>query len=228
MTDPQPDPATVSDPSPGHGVAVTLVDHPLVADSLARIRDRDTPNALFRQNLERIGTLLLAEATRRLPTHETTVETPLTTAPARRLTVQPVVVPVLRAGLGFVHAAQELMPDADVGFIGISRDEATFQPEPYVNKLPETLSGRPVIVIDPMLATGGSLVHTVRLLLERDAPGPIMVVCALAAPEGIQRLRDEGLHLHVITAAIDDHLNEHAFIVPGLGDAGDRQFGSGA
>jgi uracil phosphoribosyltransferase len=209
-------------------ITVTLVDHPLVADSLARIRDRDTPNALFRQNLERIGTLLLAEATRHLPTFDTTVETPLTTARVKRLAVQPVVVPVLRAGLGFVHAAQDLLPDADVGFIGISRDEATFEPRPYVNKLPESLADRPVIVIDPMLATGGSLVHTVQLLIERGAPTPIIVVCALAAPEGIQRLRDERLDLHVVTAAIDDHLNEHAFIVPGLGDAGDRQFGSGA
>lgn len=208
-------------------VTVTLVEHPLVADSLARIRDRDTPNALFRNNLERIGTLLLAEATKQLPTVDGSVETPLTTAPARRLAVQPVVVPILRAGLGFVHAAQELMPSADVGFVGISRDEATFQPHPYVNRLPESLAGRPVIVVDPMLATGGSLVHTVALLVERGAPTPITVVCALAAPEGIQRLRDEGLELHVFTAAIDDHLNDHAFIVPGLGDAGDRQFGSG-
>jgi uracil phosphoribosyltransferase len=208
-------------------VTVTLVDHPLVADSLARIRDRDTPNALFRTNLERIGTLLLAEATRSLRTVDGTVETPLTTAPARRLAVQPVIVPILRAGLGFVHAAQELMPSADIGFVGISRDEATHQPKPYVNKLPESLAGRPVIVIDPMLATGGSLVHTVELLVERGAPVPITVVCALAAPEGIQRLRDEHLDLHVITAAIDDHLNDDAFIVPGLGDAGDRQFGYG-
>jgi uracil phosphoribosyltransferase len=208
-------------------VTVTLVDHPLVADALARIRDRDTPNPMFRTNLERIGTLLLAEATKSLPTVEGTVETPITTAPARRLAVQPVIVPVLRAGLGFVHAAQELMPIADVGFIGIARDEETFEPKPYVNRLPESLVGRPVIVIDPMLATGGSLVHTIALLTERNAPTPITVVCALAAPEGIQRLRDEGLDLHVVTAAIDDHLNEHAFIVPGLGDAGDRQFGTG-
>jgi uracil phosphoribosyltransferase len=208
-------------------VIVTLVDHPLVADSLARIRDQRTPNALFRQNLERIGTLLLAEATRSLATVDGTVETPLATAPARRLAVQPVIVPILRAGLGFVHAAQELMPNADVGFVGISRDEETFQPKPYVNRLPETLAGRPVIVIDPMLATGGSLVHTVELLLERGATTPITVVCALAAPEGIQRLRDAELDLHVVTAAIDDHLDEHAFVVPGLGDAGDRQFGTG-
>lgn len=208
-------------------VEVTLVEHPLVADSLARIRDRDTPNPLFRTNLERIGTLLLAEATKALPTVEGTVETPITTAVVQRLAVQPVIVPVLRAGLGFVHAAQELMPIADVGFIGIARDEETFEPKPYVNKLPESLAGRPVIVIDPMLATGGSLVRTIELLVERGAPTPITVVCALAAPEGLQRLSDEGLDLHVYTGAIDDHLNENAYIVPGLGDAGDRQFGSG-
>ena len=121
----------------------------------------------------------MARATESLPTVEATVTTPLTDAPARRLAVQPVVVPILRAGLGFVHAAQELLPDADVGFIGISRDEETFAPKPYVNKLPESLAGRPVIVVDPMLATGGSLVHTCQLLLERDAPLPIIVVCAL-------------------------------------------------
>jgi uracil phosphoribosyltransferase len=206
-------------------VDVTVVDHPVVADALARIRDAKTPNALFRQNLERIGGLLLVKATETLPTVDGTVETPLTTAPAQRLAVQPVVVPILRAGLGFVHAAQELLPDADVGFIGISRDEETFRPKPYVNKLPESLDGRPVIVIDPMLATGGSLVHTCEVLVERGAPLPIVVVCALAAPEGIDRLRESGLSVHVVTAAIDDHLNEHAFIVPGLGDAGDRQFG---
>lgn len=208
-------------------VNVTLVDHPLVLDSLARIRDRDTPNALFRTNLERIGTLLLAEATKSLRTEPGTVETPLTTAPAQRLTVQPVIVPVLRAGLGFVHAAQELMPAADVGFIGMARNERTFEPEPYVNKLPDSLEGRPVIVIDPMLATGGSLVATIALLQQRRPLMPITVVCALAAPEGIQRLKDEGLDLHIVTAAIDDHLNDQAFIVPGLGDAGDRQFGMG-
>lgn len=209
-------------------VETVLVDHPVCTDALARIRDRDTPNALFRQNLERIGGLLIAEATRTLPTVDGTVETPLTTAPTRRIAIQPVVVPILRAGLGFVGPAQDLLPNADIGFIGMARNEQTHQPEPYVNKLPESLAGRPVIVLDPMVATGGSLVHTIRLLLERGAAEPITVVCALVAPEGIAALDDAGLSIRLFTAAIDDHLNDDAFIVPGLGDAGDRQFGTPA
>jgi len=209
-------------------VETVVVDHPLVTDALARIRDVATPNALFRQNLERIGTLLLAEATRQLPTIEGTVETPLTTAPATRLAVQPVIVPILRAGLGFLAPAQDLLPAADIGFIGIARNEATHQPEPYVNKLPESLAGRPVIVVDPMLATGGSLIHTLQLLIEQGAMQPLTVVCALVAPEGIAAVEDAALSVTLFTAAIDDHLNDNAFIVPGLGDAGDRQFGAPA
>ena len=207
-------------------VEVNIVDHPLIADSLTRIRDVATPNALFRQELERVGTLLLSEATRDLPTHAVKVQTPLTETDGRVLSSQPVVIPVLRAGLGFVHAAQELMPSADVGFVGISRDEQTFQPKPYVNKLPESLAGRTCIVLDPMLATGGSLAHAIELLLERHATGPIIVICVLAAPEGIEFLRKQGSNLKIYTAAVDERLNENAFIVPGLGDAGDRQFGA--
>lgn len=209
-------------------VSVHVVDHPLIADSLVRVRDKNTPNALFREEIDRIGTLLIAEATKGLPTKAITVETPLVETTGRVLSAQPVVIPVLRAGLGFLHAAQDLLPNADVGFIGVARDEATFQPKPYVNKLPETLTGRQCIVLDPMLATGGSLAHTVQLLLDRGASGQIICVCALAAPEGIQTLRDAGLNLAVYTAALDERLNENAFIVPGLGDAGDRQFGSPA
>ena len=140
-------------------VVVHHVDHPLIADSLTRVRDVTTPNALFRQELERIGVLLIAEATRHLPTHPVRVTTPLTETDGAALSSQPIVVPVLRAGLGFLHAAQELLPNADVGFIGVARDETTFQPKQYVNKLPETLAGRQCIVLDPMLATGGSLAH---------------------------------------------------------------------
>jgi uracil phosphoribosyltransferase len=209
-------------------VALHVVDHPLIADSLTRVRDNDTPNAMFRQELERIGTLLMAEATRGLATHEVDVQTPLTMTKGRQLTTQPIVVPVLRAGLGFLHAAQELLPNADVGFIGVARDEATHMPMPYVNKLPESLVGRQCIVLDPMLATGGSLAHTCQLLVERGATGTIIVVCVLAAPEGIDMLRTTDLDLAVYTASLDERLNDTAFIVPGLGDAGDRQFGSPA
>jgi uracil phosphoribosyltransferase len=209
-------------------VETVVVDHPLVLDALARIRDAETPNALFRQNLERIGTLLIAEATQTLATVSGTVETPLTTATTERLAVQPVIVPILRAGLGFLRPAQDLLPDADIGFIGIARNEATHQPEPYVNKLPENIGERPVIVVDPMLATGGSLIHTLRLLLERGARQPLTVVVALAAPEGIQAVEESGIDVTVFTAVVDEHLNDNAYIVPGLGDAGDRQFGAPA
>ena len=209
-------------------VAVHHVDHPLIADSLVRVREVSTPNAILRQEIERIGSLLLAEATRNLPTTTVRVTTPLTETSGRVLAAQPIVVPVLRAGLGFLHAAQELLPNADVGFIGVSRDEETFQPKSYVNKLPENLAGRQCIVLDPMLATGGSLAHACQQLVERGATGTIIVVCVLAAPEGIQVLEQAGLDLAIYTAAVDERLNEHAFIVPGLGDAGDRQFGSPA
>ncbi len=209
-------------------VETVVVDHPLVTDALARIRDVDTPNALFRQNLERIGLLLIAEATQTLPIVDGTVETPLTTAPATRLAVQPVIVPILRAGLGFLQPAQLLMPNADIGFIGIARNEETHEPEPYVNKLPDHIGDRPIIVVDPMLATGGSLIHTLELLVERGAPQPITVIVALAAPEGIAAVESSGIDVTLFTAAVDERLNDDAFIVPGLGDAGDRQFGAPA
>lgn len=207
-------------------VLVHVVDHPLVAASLTKVRDENTPNAVFRQELERIGALLLVEATRGLATHEVAVRTPVAMTTGRILTTQPVIVPILRAGLGFVNAAQILIPGADIGFIGISRNEETFEPQPYVNKLPDSIADRVIIVLDPMLATGGSLAHTCRLLYDHGATGPIVVVCALAAPEGILALQDTGMDLQIFTASIDERLNEHAFIVPGLGDAGDRQFGA--
>jgi uracil phosphoribosyltransferase len=209
-------------------VETVVVDHPLVLDALARIRDVETPNALFRQNLERIGMLLIAEATQMLPTIDGTVTTPLTEAPATRLATQPVIVPILRAGLGFLSPAQQLLPNADIGFIGIARNEETHRPEPYVNKLPDDLAERPVIVVDPMLATGGSLVHTLELLVQRGAHQPLTVVCALCAPEGVATVDECGIDVALYTAAVDERLNDHAFIVPGLGDAGDRQFGAPA
>ena len=207
-------------------VQVTVVDHPLIAAALTRIRDETTPNTLFRQELERIGTLLLAEATASLETVVVSVQTPVTLTVGRVLKTQPVIVPILRAGLGFLNAAQNLMPGADIGFVGISRDEETFEPKPYVNKLPESLTGRTCIVIDPMLATGGSLALACSLLTDRGANTPIIVVCALAAPEGIAALEAAGINADIFTASLDERLNENAYIVPGLGDAGDRQFGA--
>lgn len=208
-------------------VRVDIIDHPIAADALARLRDATTDVVGFRAAMHRLSSVLLMEATRHLPTSAVTVTTPLADASARRMTMPPVIVPVLRAGLGMLPSVLELIPDADVGFVGVSRDEQTAQPHPYVNKLPASLSGRTCVVIDPMLATGGSLEHTCRLLLERGAPAPLTVVCVLAAPEGIARLRSSGLDVDLITAAVDDHLDDRSFIVPGLGDAGDRLFGIG-
>jgi uracil phosphoribosyltransferase len=211
-------------------VTVHVVKHALVADSLAVVRDVATPNAEFRRHLERIGTVLLVEASRNLPTDEVRVTTPITTTVGRRVIEAPVIVPILRAGLGFVGAAEALMPESPIGFVGVARDETTFEPTAYVDKLPTDLAGRRVIVVDPMLATGGSLIHVIDLLVDGGVTGPIGVVCALAAPEGIARLEahcaGSGVAVEVFTASIDDRLNEQAYIVPGLGDAGDRLFGT--
>ncbi len=203
----------------------TVIDHPLARERLSILRDVTTPNSAFRLALEGLAGMLVYEATRELPVAEITVRTPLADAPGARLATSPMLVPILRAGVGMVEAALRLLPEAEVGFIGVARDEETFQPRPYLAKLPERLDGRPTMVLDPMLATGGSLAHVLELLVARGAPQPITAVCVLAAPEGLARIAATGLDIHVVTAAVDDHLNEHAYIVPGLGDAGDRQFG---
>jgi uracil phosphoribosyltransferase len=168
---------------------------------------------------------LVYEAMRSLPTRSHTVTTPLGPADARSLAAVPMLVPILRAGIGLVNAALRLVPQAEVGFVGLARNEETFDPHPYLAKLPDRLDDRDIFILDPMLATGGSLEFCCRLLLERGAPQPMTVVCVLAAPEGIDRMRQSGISLHIVTAAIDSHLNDSAYIVPGLGDAGDRQFG---
>jgi uracil phosphoribosyltransferase len=204
---------------------VTLVDHPLAAERLSILRDAATANAEFRQALDGLAGMLVYEATRSLPAADLEVTTPLGPSPGKRLSAVPMLVPILRAGVGLVTAALRLIPQAEVGFVGLARNEETFQPEPYLSKLPDRLDGRPTFVLDPMLATGGSLEFTCRLLVERAAPQPINVVCVLAAPEGLARIEASGIDVVITTAAIDSHLNDHAYIVPGLGDAGDRQFG---
>ena len=170
--------------------------------------------------------MLVYEACKHYPTTDVVVQTPLGPAPARRIAHPPVLVPVLRAGIGLLHPALRLLPNAEVAFIGVARDESTFTPTEYMAKIPANLNGRTCLILDPMLATGGSLTHTAELLVRRGVDTTILVVCVLAAPEGLQRLEESRLDLHVITAAVDDGLNERRFIVPGLGDAGDRQFGT--
>jgi uracil phosphoribosyltransferase len=204
---------------------VTVVDHPLVAERLSILRDVDTSNTLFRQTLDALATMLIYEATRTLAVEQLRVTTPMGSTTGVRLAAAPMLVPILRAGAGMVDAALRLLPTAEVGYVGVSRNEDTFQPHEYLAKLPASLVGRPTIVLDPMLATGGSLAHALSLLAARRAPEPITCVCVLAAPEGLQRIEQCGVDVHVVTSAIDDHLDERAFIVPGLGDAGDRQFG---
>ena len=206
-------------------VDITVIDHPLAAERLTILREASTPNAEFRAALDGLAGMLVYEATRLLPSQEVQVTTPLGPAYGRRLSTVPMLVPILRAGVGLVNGALRLLPSAEVGFVGLARDEETFLPSPYLAKLPDRLEERPCFVLDPMLATGGSLEYTCRLLVERGAPQPITVVCVLAAPEGLDRIRRSGIQTRIITAAIDSHLNDKAYIVPGLGDAGDRQFG---
>ncbi len=201
-----------------------VVDHPLVADRLTRLRDERSEPEVFRPVLDELATLLVYEASRNLPTRAVEVQTPVGIGVGRRLATEPVVVPVLRAGLGMLGAALRLLPSADTGFVGMKRDEVTFVPRPYVNTLPE-LAGRDVLVLDPMIATGGSLEHTLRLIADEHAVGRVTVVCVVASSVGLHRLAGTGLDLTVVCAAVDERLTQAAYVVPGLGDAGDRQFG---
>jgi uracil phosphoribosyltransferase len=205
-------------------VDVLVVDHPLVRSRLTALRDERTDAASFRAALHELTTMLVYEAARSFAVEEFEVRTPVATTVGVRVANPPLLVPVLRAGLGMADATLALLPESSMGFVGLARDEETFQPRAYLESLPVDLAGLPVLVLDPMLATGGSLEHCCRLLAERGCR-EIIVVCVLAAPEGVARLSESGLPLRLVTAAIDTELNDRAFIVPGLGDAGDRQFG---
>ncbi len=207
------------------GVQLTVVDHPIARARLSRMRDERTDNATFRAALRELTQMLVYEATRDLEVAEEPITTPVTDTIGFRLAAPPLIVPVLRAGLGMADTAHGMLPESQMGFVGLARNEVTFEPEPYMASLPESLVGRAVFVLDPMLATGGSLVKCCTLLTDRGATD-ITVLCALAAPEGLERLEHSGLPLRVFTASVDERLNEHAYIVPGLGDAGDRQFGA--
>jgi uracil phosphoribosyltransferase len=201
-----------------------VVDHPLAAVRLTALRDQNTDNAAFRAALGELTLMLVYEATRDAPRENVAVRTPLTETIGARLVTPPLLVAVLRAGLGMVEQAHTLLPEAQVGFIGVARDEETARPTPYLESLPDDLRGRPVIVLDPMLATGGSMTHAIDLLQRRGADD-ITVLCVVAAPKGVAALEKAAPHARLFTAAVDEGLNGDAYIVPGLGDAGDRQFG---
>lgn len=206
-------------------VPVHLVQHPLVQDALIRLRDRATPPDAFRSLATRISLLLVAEATRDLPTRPVKVDTPLAPAEGRTLAVDPVVVPVLRAGLGMLDAALTLLPQARVGHIGLQRDEATAVASRYYAKLPPDLARSVVLVVDPMLATGGSAVAALDLLRAAGAED-MRLVCIVAAPEGIALVERHHPQVPIYTPTVDAGLNAHKFIVPGLGDFGDRLYGT--
>jgi uracil phosphoribosyltransferase len=205
-------------------VQTTVVEHPIVRTRLSVMRDETSSNAEFRAALRELATLLVYEATRELPIVELPITTPVGPTNGITLANPPLLVPVLRAGLGMAEAAFNLLPESQMGFVGLARNEQTHAPEAYMASLPDSLAGRPVLVLDPMLATGGSLLHCCQLLSSRGADD-ITVICALAAPEGIDRVESSGLATRLFTASIDEGLNANAYIVPGLGDAGDRQFG---
>jgi uracil phosphoribosyltransferase len=205
-------------------VDVCVVKHPLAAVRLTALRDERTDNAAFRAALGELTLMLIYEATRDAPQENVAVRTPLAQTAGTRLATPPLLVAILRAGLGMVEQAHVLLPEASVGFVGVARDEETASPTPYLESLPDDLRGQPVIVLDPMLATGGSMTHAIDLLHRRGADD-ITVLCVVAAPEGIAALEKTAPQARLFTAAIDDGLNDVAYIVPGLGDAGDRQFG---
>lgn len=206
-------------------MSVHVVEHPLVHDALVTLRDARTSPELFRRMAVRISLVLAAEATRDLPASPVTVQTPLAAAEGRRISADVVVVPVLRAGLGMLDAVLELMPTARVGHIGLQRDEITAVASQYYAKLPQRLQNSVVLMIDPMLATGGSAVAALDLLTQAGARD-IRMICIVAAPEGVELVQRHHAGVRIYTPVIDRSLNEQKFIVPGLGDFGDRLYGT--
>ena len=202
-----------------------VIDHPAIADRLARLRDRDTPTPVFRKLLEELGMLLAYEATRQLPLSEQRVTTPIGETVAYRIAARPVVAPILRAGLGLLPGFLAVIDDAVVAHLGFYRDPKTLQPVPYYANVPADLSDRHVFVLDPMLATGHSGAAALEALETRGAKS-MTFVCVIAAPEGVEVMHKAHPDVRIVTASLDERLNDHAYIVPGLGDAGDRMFGS--
>ncbi|MDI2127790.1 uracil phosphoribosyltransferase [Yinghuangia seranimata] len=209
---------------------IHVVDHPLVAHKLTTLRDARTDSPTFRRLADELVTLLAYEATRDVRVDQVEIRTPVAPTTGVKLSYpRPLVVPILRAGLGMLDGMVRLLPTAEVGFLGMIRDEGTLQPSTYATRMPDDLTGRQAYVLDPMLATGGTLIAAVQLLIERGA-SDVTAICLLAAPEGVELMKkafaDTPVPVTVVTAAVDERLNEHGYIVPGLGDAGDRLYGT--
>jgi uracil phosphoribosyltransferase len=210
-------------------VKIHVADHPLISHKLTVLRDEKTDSPTFRHLTEELVTLLAYEATREVKTVPLAIKTPVAAMTGTVLAKpRPVVVPILRAGLGMLEGMTKLIPTAEVGFLGMVRDEKTLQASTYANRLPEDLRGRQCYVLDPMLATGGTLISAFEYLIERGAQD-ITAITILAAPEGIKNVQDafasSNFPITIVTGALDEKLNEHGYIVPGLGDAGDRLYG---
>jgi uracil phosphoribosyltransferase len=205
-------------------VPVTVVEHPLALHLLTALRDRRTPPPVFRTLTKRLTLALVLEAARDIPTEKVDIETPLEPAAGRQLAADLVAVPILRAGLGMLEAVTELFPEIAVGYVGLERDEASLQPQSYYRKMPP-LTGRHVLVLDPMLATGGSGAAACAAVKE-GGPSGIRFVCVVAAPEGLARMEQDHPDVPIFTAGRDRQLNDRGYILPGLGDFGDRLFGT--
>ncbi|WP_039070276.1 uracil phosphoribosyltransferase [Brevibacillus borstelensis] len=205
---------------------VYVLDHPLIQHKVTFIRDKNTGTKEFRELVDEVATLMAYEITRDMPLEETTIETPVATCQARVIAGKKVgLIPILRAGLGMVDGILQLIPAAKVGHVGLYRDPETLQPVEYYVKLPTDIAERELIVIDPMLATGGSAAAAIDALKKRGAKS-MKLMCLIAAPEGIKLVQDEHPDVDIYVAAIDEYLNDHGYIIPGLGDAGDRLFGT--
>lgn len=204
---------------------VVVFDHPLIQHKLSHLRDKTVGHRPFRALLYQIAGLMVYEATRNLPTHSVQVHTPLEVTICQRLAASITVVPVLRSGLGMAEGIMEMMPEARIGHLGVARDEHTKQPVVYLQRLPKDIALGPVLLVDPMLATGGSASIAAKILKDAGAKD-LRMLCLVASPEGVRRLRSDHPDMTIYTAAMDRCLNEQAFICPGLGDAGDRMYGT--
>lgn len=204
---------------------VTVLEHPLITHKLALMRNKETGHKDFRENLDEIASLMAYEVCRDLPTEEVHIETPMGPCDTQMLSGEIILVPILRAGMGLVSGIMDLIPTAKVGFIGLYRDEKTLEPVEYFAKFPKELPDGIVLVLDPMLATGGSAIAAVDMIKKRGAKN-IRMVCLVGAPEGVKAFTEAHPDVDLYLAALDDHLNEIGYIVPGLGDAGDRIYGT--